>query len=100
MGTFIYHGYLKVPVAAGPKCNRGIAKLRDTFYRQLQDHYSSRKYKEHITLGCAERCLRNFKEDDLTRTENRCMHNCFHKYYRYLTYSNSLFTYMTADSET
>ena len=78
---------------------RELAKLRDTFYRHLREHYSSRKYREHATLGCAERCLTSFKEDDLTRTENRCMHNCFHKYYRYLAYSNTLYSYMTADGD-
>ena len=76
-----------------------MAKLRNTFYTHLQEHYSSRKYKEHVTLGCAERCLSNFGEDDLTRTEKRCMHTCFHKYYRYLAYSNSLYSYLTADGE-
>ena len=78
---------------------RELGKLRDTFYKHLQEHYSSRKYKEHITLGCAERCMKNFKEDDLTRTETKCLNNCFHKYYRYLAYSNTLYTYLTMDSE-
>ena len=27
------------------------------------------------------------------------MHNCFHKYYRYLAYSNTLYSYMTADGD-
>ena len=76
-----------------------MTKLRTVFYRQLQEHFSSRKYKEHITLACAERCLTNFREDDLTRSETRCLHNCFHKYYRFLAYSNTLYTYLVADGE-
>jgi len=36
---------------------REMEKLRTVFYKQLQEHYSTRKYKEQITLGCADRCL-------------------------------------------
>ena len=32
---------------------REIEKLQKVFYDNLQDHYSSRKYKEMVTLGCA-----------------------------------------------
>ena len=78
---------------------REMAKMRQSYFSQLKEHYSSRKYKERVTLGCAQRCLANFKEDDLTRTETRCLHNCFHKYYRYLAYSNGLYSYLTADND-
>ena len=60
----------------------------------------SRKYKELITLGCADKCVTMIGGDDLSRRENQCLQNCFHKYYRYLAYSNTLYTYLTADAET
>ena len=59
----------------------------------------SRKYKELITLGCAEKCVTIIGGDDLSRRENQCLQSCFHKYYRYLAYSNSLYTYLTANQE-
>ena len=53
---------------------REIGKLQNVFYEQLQSYYSSRKYKEQVTLGCAQRCMTTYREDDLTRAENKCMH--------------------------
>lgn len=78
---------------------REINKLRQVFYDKLKSHYSSRKYKEAITLGCAERCLmeQGFREDTLSPDENTCLQNCFHKYYRYLAYSNSLYSYLISE---
>ena len=35
----------------------------------------------------------------MTRSENKCMHACFHKYYRHLAYSNSLYTFLIADDD-
>jgi hypothetical protein len=76
---------------------REMEKIRGSFYKNLQQHYSQRKYKELITLGCADKCLtkESYHVDDLTRVETDCFKNCFHKYYRYLTYSNALYTYLT-----
>ena len=76
-----------------------MQKLKKVFYDQLQEHYSSRKYKEMITLNCAKSCLTEFRGDDLTRSENRCLTNCFHKTYRYLNYSNMLYQFLTANEE-
>ena len=45
-------------------------------------------------MNCTEKCLKNFREDDLTRTEINCLVNCFNKTYRYLAYSNSVYTYL------
>lgn len=70
-------------------------KLRQTFYENLKQHYSSRKYKELITLNCSDRCIKTFREDDLTRTEMNCLMNCYNKYYRYMAYSTTLYTYIT-----
>ena len=38
--------------------------------------------------------------DELARGETKCMTQCFHKYYRYMAYANTLYTYLTADEET
>ena len=78
---------------------REMEKLQKVYYEQLQEYYMSRKYKELITLGCAEKCVTIIGGDDLSRKENQCLQSCFHKYYRYLAYSNSLYTYLIADSE-
>ena len=76
-----------------------MEKLRGIFFDQLKQHYSSRKYKEQITLNCAQRCVKNFREDDLSRSETKCLSQCFHKTYRFLAYSNALYSYLVADSE-
>ena len=34
------------------------------------------------------------REDDLTMGENACVTRCLHKYFRYLNYSNTLYTYL------
>lgn len=34
------------------------------------------------------------REDDLTRNEINCLVNCYNKYYRYLAFSNTLYTYL------
>ena len=70
------------------------------FYKQLKAHYSQRKYREQVTLGCAKRCLKEygFREDDLSKNETSCLQDCFHKYYRYLAYSNTLYTYMVEEA--
>ena len=78
---------------------REIEKLQKVYYEQLQEYYMSRKYKELITLGCAEKCVTLIGGDDLSRRENQCLQSCYHKYYRYLAYSNSLYTYLTANQE-
>ena len=44
--------------------------------------------------------MSTFKDDDLSRSENKCLTSCFHKYYRYLAYSNTLYTFLVADEET
>ena len=36
----------------------------------------------------------------MTRAESRCLNNCFHKTYRFLNYSNMLYSYLTADADT
>ena len=77
---------------------REIVKLRTAFYQNLKDHYRQRKYKEQITLQCSDRCLTSFREDDLTRGEMSCMVNCFGKSYRYLAFSNTLYTYLVSGS--
>lgn len=73
--------------------------MRGSFYAQLRAHYSTRKYREQITLNCANKCLSkvNFREDDLSRSETECHTNCFHKHYRYLAYSNTLYSYLTSE---
>ena len=77
-----------------------MEKLRKVFYEQMQSFYSSRKYKEVITLNCAARCLKTFSDDDFTSREKQCLTNCFHKHYRYMAYANSLYSYLVADEET
>merc|ERR1712060_144232 len=82
---------------------RELEKLRGVFYDHMKNHYSSRKYKEQITLVCGEKCLRPAEmmsgSDELVRGETTCMTQCFHKYYRYLAYSNTLFTYLVANED-
>ena len=75
-----------------------VGLLRQTFYDQLKAHYSSRKYKEVITINCSKKCMKNFREDDLTKTETKCLMNCFNKYYRYLAYSTTLYSYTTNEN--
>ena len=65
----------------------------------MKEFYSSRKYRELITMKCAERCLRSFRDDDLTRAENKCLTMCYHKSYRYMSYTNTLYSYLTANQE-
>lgn len=67
-------------------------KLRKTFYQQMKLHYSSRKYKEIISIGCSDKCLQNYREDDLTRNETSCMLNCFNKYYGFLALTNQVYS--------
>lgn len=79
---------------------REIEKARTAYFGHLRQYHSARKYREIITLGCAKPCLGHqggFVKDDLTRSETQCLTQCFHKYYRYLAYSNSLYTYLTSD---
>ena len=84
---------------------RELNKLRFAFYDQLKQHYSSRKYREVITIGCADKCLlqqkiganASFREDTIAPLESQCLQSCFHKYYRYLAYSNTLYTYLIND---
>merc|ERR1711957_539037 len=53
-----------------------------------------------MTLACADRCIpTQCVDDDLTLTESRCVTKCLHKYYRYLSYSNSLYTFLTVGGE-
>ncbi|CDW75330.1 UNKNOWN [Stylonychia lemnae] len=73
---------------------RELMKLRKGFYQNLKQYYQSRKYKEFITLNCADKCIKTFREDDLTRSETVCLMNCYNKYYRYLAYSNTLYSYI------
>ena len=65
----------------------------------LRQHYSMRKYKEIITLNCLDKCLKSFREDDLTRNELNCLNNCYHKYYRHLAYSNTVYQVLTSGDE-
>ena len=78
---------------------REIKKLRNVYYQSLQEYHTSRKFKEYITLGCAQRCLANFREDDLTKTETQCLRTCFNKYYRHIIHTNQLFTYIQSDDD-
>ena len=72
--------------------------MQKAFYKDLQNYYSSRKYKELITLGCADRCFGQvegtIREDDLTMAEHGCVTRCLGKYFRYLNYANTLYTYL------
>ena len=43
--------------------------------------------------------MKTYPDDDLSRSENKCLSNCFHKYYRYLSYSNTLYSYLVADED-
>ena len=36
---------------------RELMKLRHQYYQSLQQYYSSRKFKEIITISCSDRCL-------------------------------------------
>eukprot|EP00347_Sterkiella_histriomuscorum_P003028 403365869 len=75
---------------------RELMKLRQMFYENLRSYYMQRKFKEQITIGCSDRCLKGpFREDDLTRQEMNCMVGCFNKYYRFMGYSNTVYTYLT-----
>ena len=76
-----------------------MGKLQKVFYEQMQDYYSTRKYKEQITLNCASRCMQSFTDDDFNSREKQCLTNCFHKHYRYLAYANSLYSYLVADEQ-
>ena len=64
----------------------------------MRGYHNARKTREIITTGCTKQCLgkAGFYKDDLTRSETECLTNCFHKFYRYLTYSNTLYTYLTS----
>ena len=50
-------------------------------------------------MQCATKCLKNFRDDDLTRAENKCLTECFHKTYRYLAYCNTLYSFLIADPD-
>jgi hypothetical protein len=67
------------------------------FYKQLKVHYSSRKFKEELTINCANKCFKDMRSDDLSRVESTCLINCFHKHYRYLTYANTLYSFLISD---
>lgn len=58
-----------------------------------------RKYKEIITLNCLDKCLKSFREDDLTRSEITCLNNCYNKYYRHLAYTNTIYQVLTNGDE-
>jgi len=51
-------------------------------------------------LNCGKTCLNrvSFREDDISRAENDCLSNCFHKNYRYLAYANTLFSYLVSEN--
>jgi hypothetical protein len=51
-------------------------------------------------LNCAERCITNYRDDDLTRNEMGCLINCYNKYYRYLAFANTMYTFMVYDDRT
>lgn len=74
-------------------------KLREHFYENLKQHYSSRKYKEMLNLICTDRCLKTFREDDLTRSEMNCMMACYNKSFRYLAFSNKVYTILRGGEE-
>ena len=74
-------------------------KLRDSFYDNLKQHYNSRKYKETINLLCTDRCLKTFREDDLTRSEMNCLLSCYNKTFRYLAFSNGVYTILRGGEE-
>ena len=79
---------------------RELMKLRATFYENLKSYYLQRKYREQMTIGCSDRCLKGpFREDDLTRTEINCMINCYNKYYRYMGFANSVYTYLMSPEQ-
>ena len=75
----------------------------------------SRKSKEFISLRCSELCLSgnpvitglnaktdpsvHYYNDELQRGEKACLVNCFHKTFRFLAHSNSIYTFITADKE-
>ena len=74
-----------------------MEKLKTMFYKQLKLYYSSRKYREELTINCANKCFKDMRSDDLSRMESHCLVNCFHKHYRYLAYSNTLYSMMVSD---
>jgi hypothetical protein len=47
-------------------------------------------------MGCSKKCLTEFgyRDDDISKSENVCLQNCFHKYYRYMAYSNTLYSFL------
>ena len=81
----------------------------------MKNKYLSRKSKEFISLKCSELCLSghpqitglskktdpnvHYYEDELQRKEKACLVNCFHKTFRFLAHSNSIYTFLTADKE-
>ena len=76
---------------------REIEKLKVMFYDQLKNYYSNRKYQEEISITCASKCLRGFHEEDLERAEKACLNKCFHKYYRFLMYSSSVYQFLAQE---
>ena len=78
---------------------RELTKMQGMFYQSLKDHYGSRKYQEEIVMTCSQKCMRGFHDDDLERSEKACLQNCFHKYYRFLMYSSSIYHYLSKEGE-
>ena len=45
-----------------------------------------------MTLKCSDKCLFNFREDDLSRSDTACLVSCYNKQFRYIAYANKVYT--------
>ena len=52
-----------------------------------------------MSLACGDKCLKTFREDDLTRSETTCLVNCYTKHYRFLAYASTLYTYIVSGEQ-
>ena len=52
-----------------------------------------------MTLACSDKCLKSFREDDLTRSETTCLVNCYGKHYRFFAYANTLYSYIVSGEQ-
>ena len=47
-------------------------------------------------MKCADKCFKDMRNDDLSRQESHCLHNCFHKHYRYLAHANTVYSFLVS----
>ena len=53
-----------------------------------------------MALGCADRFLKgSMRDDELDTNEHLCVVSCLNKYYRYLAYANTLYSFLLKEEE-